>query len=129
MIVSYFFWSFLMCILNAFICIAWVPIEFGRERQSQYLKRWFFLKNRPIHFHDLKFHKISVHEEDQNAKHWWKPWIYIKCYSSSSTSPLKSLAVLSDKTVRGSAVDLEDLKPDKIPHFSKWLTYLLFIIF
>ena len=27
------------------------PILFRRERQPQPLKRWFFLKNRPIHFH------------------------------------------------------------------------------
>ena len=27
------------------------PIQFSRERQLQLLKRWFFLKNRPIHFH------------------------------------------------------------------------------
>ena len=27
------------------------PILFRRERQPQHLKRWFFLKNRPIHFH------------------------------------------------------------------------------
>ena len=27
------------------------PIQFRRERQSQHLKRWIFLKNSPIHFH------------------------------------------------------------------------------
>ena len=27
------------------------PIQFRRENQSQHFKRWFFLKNRPIHFH------------------------------------------------------------------------------
>ena len=27
------------------------PIQFRRKRQPQHLKRWFFLKNRPIHFH------------------------------------------------------------------------------
>ena len=27
------------------------PIQFGGESQPQYLIRWFFLKNRPIHFH------------------------------------------------------------------------------
>ena len=27
-----------------------VPIQIWRERQSHHLKRWFFLKNRPIHF-------------------------------------------------------------------------------
>ena len=28
-----------------------VPIQFRRESQPQHLKRWFFLKNRPMHFH------------------------------------------------------------------------------
>ena len=28
-----------------------LPIQFRGERQSQHLKRWFFLKKRPIHFH------------------------------------------------------------------------------
>ena len=28
-----------------------VPIPFRRESQPQHLKRWFFLKNRPVHFH------------------------------------------------------------------------------
>ena len=27
------------------------PIQFRRKRQPQNLKRWFFLNNRPIHFH------------------------------------------------------------------------------
>ena len=27
------------------------PIQFRREGQPQHLKRWFFLKNRPIHFY------------------------------------------------------------------------------
>ena len=27
------------------------PVQFRRESQPQHLKRWFFLKNRPIHFH------------------------------------------------------------------------------
>ena len=28
-----------------------VPIQFGKERQPQHLRRWVFLINRPIHFH------------------------------------------------------------------------------
>ena len=27
------------------------PLQFRREIQAQHLKRWFFLKHRPIHFH------------------------------------------------------------------------------
>ena len=37
---------------------------------------------------------------------------YIKCYSSSSPDLLQALAILSDTTVRRSAVDREDLKPN-----------------
>ena len=46
---------------------------------------------------------------------------------------LKALAILSDTTVRRSAVDREDLKPywksEIKPHFSRWSTILLFISF
>ena len=46
---------------------------------------------------------------------------------------LKALAILSDTTVRRFAVDREDLKPywkpEKRPHFSKWLIILLFTSF
>ena len=56
---------------------------------------------------------------------------YIKCHSSSSSRSLKALAILSDTTVRRSAVDWEDLKPswksEKRWHFSMWSTILLFI--
>ena len=44
--------------------------------------------------------------------------------------PLKALSILSDTTVRRSAVDREDLKPywksEKSTHFSRWTTVLLF---
>ena len=36
---------------------------------------------------------------------------YIKCYSQGSPELLKSLSILSDTTVKRSAVDLEDRKP------------------
>ena len=36
---------------------AGAPIQYGRESQPQDLKRLFFLKNRPIHFH---IHSTSV---------------------------------------------------------------------
>ena len=46
---------------------------------------------------------------------------------------LKALAILSDTTARRSTVDQEDLKPywksEKRPHFSRWLTILLFTSF
>ena len=56
----------------------------------------------------MEFHKNYVCEEDQHAKPFQKLW-YIKCYGWSS--PRKTLAILSDITVRRSAVDPEDLKP------------------
>ena len=46
---------------------------------------------------------------------------------------LKALAVLSDAIVRRSVVDREDLKPhwksEKMPHFSRWSTMLVFTSF
>ena len=49
-----------------------------------------------------------------------KSFGYIKCYSSDL---LKALAILSDTTVRSSAVDRDDLKPywkkKKRPHLSR----------
>ena len=46
---------------------------------------------------------------------------------------LKAIAVISDTTVRKSAVDKKDLKQyrktDKRPHFSRWSTVLLFTSF
>ena len=54
---------------------------------------------------------------------------YIKCYSLSSPDLLKALAILSDTTVRRSAVD-QDLKlywkSEKGPHFSRWSSILIF---
>ena len=50
-----------------------------------------------------------------------------------ATDLLKALAILSDTTVRRSAVDREDLKPylksEKRPHFSRWSTILSFTSF
>ena len=40
-----------------------------------------------------------------------KSLAYIKCYSSSSPTRVKALAILSDTIVRRSAVDREDVKP------------------
>ena len=41
----------------------------------------------------------------------------------------KALAILSDTTARGSAVDWEDLKPywksEKMPHFPRWSINLM----
>ena len=48
---------------------------------------------------------------------------YIKCYSSSNPRPVKTLAILSDTTIRRSAVDQEGLKSywksEKRSHFSR----------
>ena len=45
------------------------PTWFGRESQTQYLKRWFFFKNRPIRFH---FNSTSVIRPIKQNKlsHW-----------------------------------------------------------
>ena len=55
---------------------------------------------------------------------------YIKYYSSSSPRPLQALTILSDTTVRTSAVDWEDLKPYWKSEIrlgsSSWSTILLF---
>ena len=62
-----------------------------------------------------------------------KSLAYIKCYSPSSPRPVKCLSILSDTTVRTSAVDWEDLKPywksEKGPHFFSWSIILLFTRF
>ena len=46
---------------------------------------------------------------------------------------MKALAILSDTTVRGSAVDQEDLKPywklENRSHLSRWSSSLLFTSF
>ena len=57
---------------------------------------------------------------------------YIKCYSLSTPDLLKVLSILSEATVRRSAVDWEDLKlywKSKRPHFSCLSVSLLFTSF
>ena len=70
----------------------------------------------------MKFHKTYVCEEDQNAKPCQKPWIY-QVLSLNYRDLLKTLAILSDATLRKSVVDREDLKPfwksEKRLHFSR----------
>ena len=71
----------------------------------------------------------GVYEEDQQAKSYRKPWIYIKCHSSNSFRPIKSPNNATDTTVRRSSVDREDRKSEKSPYFSRWSTSLLFTSF
>ena len=40
------------------------PVQFWRERQPQHFKKWFFLKNRPTHFHRMVKQKSWVFQ------HW-----------------------------------------------------------
>ena len=58
---------------------------------------------------------------------------YIKCYSLRSPELLKALVIPTDTTVRGSAVDREDLNhignQNKKSHFSSWSIILLFSSF
>ena len=45
-----------------------VPIQFRRERQPQHFKRWFFLKNRPIHFYIGQTKQVELfHHWNQQA--------------------------------------------------------------
>ena len=109
---------------------------------------WLFLWRLPI----LNYSKLSFTEKRQNkAKYLTQNSIRLKfvkktsmpnlvkslrctkCYSLCSPRPIKTLAILSDTTVSGSAVDWEDLKPywkSEICHiFSKWSASLLFTSF
>ena len=67
---------------------------------------------------DLKFHKTYVCEEDQS-----KALDISSATARVAQDLLKALVILSDTTVRRSAVDLEGLKPywepEKKPHFSR----------
>ena len=58
---------------------------------------------------DLKFHKTYVCEEEKHSKPCQKP------YATARVAPdlLKALAILSDTTMRRSAVDREDIKPSR----------------
>ena len=71
----------------------------------------------------------GVYEEDQQAKSYRKPWIYIKCHSSNSFRLIKSPNNATYTTVRRSSVDREDRKSEKSPYFSRWATSLLFTSF
>ena len=46
------------------------PIQFRRKSQPQHLKRWFFLKNRPLHFH---INSTSVTGDWSNKNSWVFP--------------------------------------------------------
>ena len=43
------------------------PIQFRREGQPQHLKKWFFLKNRAIHFH---INSSSINRLVSRNQHW-----------------------------------------------------------
>ena len=68
-------------------------------------------------------HKTQVYEEDQHAKTLSKALDISSATARVAPDLLKTLAILSDTTVRRSAVDREDLKPywksEKRPHFSR----------
>ena len=61
---------------------------------------------------NLQFHKNYVFGEDQHANPFQKPWI-CQVLQTPQVAPdvLKAPAILSDTTIRRSAVDREDLKP------------------
>ena len=46
-------------------------IQFRKEKQPQDFKRWFVLKNKPIHFHiNSKCYKTSQMKQVDVFKHW-----------------------------------------------------------
>ena len=54
-------------------------IQFGKESQPQHLKRLFFIKNRPIHFH---INSTSVFSQSNETK-----WVYPALESTSHFLP------------------------------------------
>ena len=46
------------------------PIQFRRESQPRHPKRWFFLKNRPLHFHINRTSVTRLVKWNQFSQHW-----------------------------------------------------------
>ena len=72
----------------------WAPIQFGSENQPQHLKRWFFLKNRHIHFHINSTSVIRPVKQNQLKDIRWRKkckyfmkypiyWRRFRCLTSS----------------------------------------------
>ena len=84
----------------------WAPIQLGREIQPQNLKRWFLLKNKPIHFQKMS-----------------NSWICRNSLDISSPTTPVARNLLKVLTVGASAVDQEELKLcwklEKRPYFSR----------
>ena len=59
---------------------------------------------------DPKFHNTQVCEEDQHPKPCQKPWDISSATARPAPNLLKALTILSDTTVRRSAIDWEELK-------------------
>ena len=76
----------------------------------------------------MKFHKTWVCEEDLHAKPCQKALDVSSATARVAPDLLEAQAILSDTTVRRSAVDQEDLKPyrksENRPHFSRWSTVI-----
>ena len=65
------------------------PIKFRRKSQPQHLKRWFLLKNRPIHFTSL----IPPVLLDQSNK---TSWVFPALKSTSYFLPQSTVSCRSD---------------------------------
>ena len=86
------------------------PIQFRRESQPQHLKKWFFLKNRPIYFKTYLLQNLRLWRRPacQNLP---KPLDISSATARVALGLLKTLAILSDTTVTRFTVDRKDLKP------------------
>ena len=76
-----------------------VPIQFRWKSQCQHLKRWFFLKNRPINFH-ISTSVIRLDKRNQlsfsNITSHFLPQFTVSCRSDSSSEANSSCCHRSD---------------------------------
>ena len=64
------------------------PIQLRRESQPQHLKRWLFLKYRPIHFHNSTTSVISRSNETS--------WVFLALKPTSHFQPQSTVPRWSD---------------------------------
>ena len=85
-----------------------------------------YWEKKQVQISDKKFHWLTLVKKTSIPNS-------VKSLEISSATAREALAILSEKCVRRSAVDREDLKPywksDKRPYFSKWSTIVLYTSF
>ena len=64
------------------------PIQFRRESQPKHLKRWFILRNRPIHFHINRTSVIRTVKQNR--------WVFSASKSTSHFLPQSKVSWRSD---------------------------------